>query len=243
MKLGTTTLILGVALTVAAGLFGAASFGLIETNNVSKASTTTTGLITGHVTTIHTDSAGNIVGYRQSDNLIVNGGENCALKLLFAATGGDASGNSVCTGTNDAGYRWIAIGNTTNAFTAGTTPGLPLSTDTKLGNPHNSTSYGLETGLARKYGVVGATGWTNSTTATNANAASVVMSATFTNTAAGARIVNESALFNATDGNHQTDAMFAKQVFSGISLNANDSLTVQWTINVGGTSTFGTGGS
>jgi hypothetical protein len=243
MKLGTTTLILGIALTAVAGLFGAASFGLIDTNDSTKASTTTTGLITGHVTTTHTDAAGNILGYRQSDNLIVNGGENCALKLLFAATGGDASGNSVCTGPNDAGYRWIAIGNTTNSFTAGVTPGAPLPTDYKLGNPHNSTSYGLENGLARKYGVVSPTGWTNSTSSTNANAASVVMSATFTNLNAGARIVNESGLFNATDGFTNSDGMFAKQVFSGISLNPNDSLTVQWTINVGGTSTFGTGGS
>lgn len=238
MKLGTTTLILGVALTAVAGLFGAASFGLIDTNDSTKASTATTGLITGHVTTIHTDSAGNIVGYRQSDNLIVNGGENCALKQLFAASPSTVATANVCTGIINNGFRWIAIGNTTDSFTAGVTPGSPLSTDTKLGNPHNSTAYGLENGLARKYGVVSPTGWTNSTTATSTNAASVVMSATFTNLNAGARIVNESGLFNATDGQHQTDAMFAKQVFSGISLNPNDSLTVQWTINVGGTGTI-----
>ncbi|AJZ76085.1 hypothetical protein [Candidatus Nitrosotenuis cloacae] len=243
MKLGTTTLILGVALTVVAGLFGAASFGLIETNNVSKASTTTTGLITGHVTTIHKDSAGNVVGYRQSDNLIVNGGENCTLKMLFAAAGGAAGGNNVCTGANTAGYRWIAIGNTTSSYIAGNTPGAPLPTDTNLGNPYNSTA--ANAGMARKFGNVGLSGWSNSTGSTNAGTATVVMSATFTNNAVGARVVNESGLFNMTDGgsNHQTDGMFAKQVFSGISLNANDSLTVQWTINVGGTSTFGTGGS
>jgi hypothetical protein len=238
MKLGTTTLILGVALTVVAGLFSSTIFGLIGTSTDAQSSARTAGLITGHVTTIHTDSDGNVLGYRQSDNLIVNGGENCALKMLFAASGGAASGNSVCTGANTAGFRWIAIGNTTNAFTAGVTPGSPLSTDTKLGNPHNSTSYGLENGLARKFGVVGATGWTNSTSSSSSGTASVVMSATFTNLASAARIVNESGLFNATDGNHQTDAMFAKQVFSGISLNPNDSLTVQWTINIGGTSSI-----
>ncbi|MGQ0605982.1 MAG: hypothetical protein ACT4OD_03375 [Candidatus Nitrosotenuis sp.] len=231
MKLGNTTLFLGVALA-AAGLFGGIIFGLTETND-AKTSTAATGLITGHVTTVHTDSEGNILGYRQTDNIIVNGGENCALKMLFATSGGAASGNTVCIGANTAGFRWIAIGNTTNAFTAGTTPGNPISTDTKLGNPHNSTSYFLETGLARKFAAVSS--WTNSTTATTANAASVVMSSTFTNTASGARVVNESGLFNATDGNHQTDSMFAKQVFSGISLAANDSLTVTWTISVGGT--------
>lgn len=241
MKLGTTTLILGVALTVVTGLFSSTIFGLIGTNSDANTSARTAGLITGHVTTIHTDADGNVLGYRQSDNLIVNGGENCALKLLFAATGGDASGNNVCTGTNDAGFRWIAIGNVSN--TQSGTPPSPLPTDYKLYNPHNSTSYGLENGLARKFGVVSPTGWTNSTSSSNAGTASVVMSATFTNTANGARNVNESGLFNATDGNHQTDAMFARQVFQTISLNPNDSLTVQWTINIGGTSTFGTGGS
>jgi hypothetical protein len=237
MKLGTTGLILGVTLAVVAGLFSAAAFGLIGINTDTKTSTTTTGLITGHVTTIHKDAAGNILGYRQSDNLIVNGGENCALKLLFAAAGGDASGNSVCTGTNDAGFRWIAIGNTSNAETG--TPSSPVSTDYDLYNPHNSTSYGLENGLARQFGVVSSTGWTNSTTATSANAASVVMSATFTNTAGAARNVNESGLFNETDSSTgNTDAMFARQTFATISLNNGDSLTVQWTINVGGTTSI-----
>jgi hypothetical protein len=109
MKLGTTTLILGVALAVVAGLFSAAAFGLIGTKTDAQTSTTATGLFTGHVTTIHTDAAGNVIGYRQTDNLIVNQGENCALKLLFQAVPGDA-GNTVCAGANTEGFRYIAIG-------------------------------------------------------------------------------------------------------------------------------------
>jgi hypothetical protein len=234
MKLSTTALILGVALAVVAGLFSSTIFGLVGTKTDAQTNTAATGLFTGHVTTIHEDAAGNVIGYRQSDNLIVNGGENCALKLLFAATGGDASGNTVCVGTNDAGFRWIAIGNTSNAEAG--TPAAPLDTDIRLYNPHNSTSYGLENGLARMFGNVNSvTGWTNATGSTEA---SVVMSATFTNTAGAARSVSESGLFNATDGNESTDAMFARQVFQTISLNNGDSLTVQWTINVGGTGSF-----
>lgn len=234
MKLSTTALILGVALAVVAGLFSSTIFGLVGTKTDAQTSTAATGLFTGHVTTIHKDAAGNVVGYRQSDNLIVNGGENCALKLLFAATGGDAAGSDVCVGTNDAGFRWIAIGNTSNAEAG--TPSAPLATDITLYNPHNSTAYGLENGLARMFGNIASTGWTNSTGASGQ--ASVVMSATFTNTAGASRNVNESGLFNATDGNESTDAMFARQVFQTISLNNGDSLTVQWTINVGGTTTF-----
>jgi hypothetical protein len=234
MKLGTSTLILGVALAVVAGLFSAAAFGLIGTKTDAQTSTAATGLFTGHVTTIHKDAAGNIIGYRQTDNLIVNQGENCALKLLFASNSGLATGNSVCTGANTIGFRYIAIGNVSNAQTG--TPPSPTSTDVKLFNPYNSTA--ANAGMARQFGVVGTTtanGWTNSTTAISADAAKVIMAATFTNNAGGARNVNESALFNNTDGNTNSDGMFARQVFSTISLNPNDSLTVQWTINIGGT--------
>jgi hypothetical protein len=239
MKSNTTILVLGVALTVVAGLFSSAVFGLIGSKSDAQSDASATGLITGHVTTVHKDAAGNILGYRQSDNLIVNQGENCALNLLFAAGGGAATGNNVCTGANTAGFRYIAIGNVSNGQTG--TPPSPTSTDFKLFNPYNSTA--ANAGMVRQFGVVSPTGWTNSTLSTSASAASVVMSATFTNNAGGARTVNESGLFNATDGNTNTDGMFARQVFSTITLNTNDSLTVQWTINVGGTSTFGTGGS
>jgi hypothetical protein len=115
----------------------------------------------------------------------------------------------------------------------------------KLLNPHNTTSFGTSTsGLARHFGNIGATGWDNSTTATSSEAASVVMSSTFTNNNGVGNTainVNESGLFNMTDGDINNDAMFARQVFSTITLNPGDSLTVQWTINVGGTGTI-TGG-
>jgi hypothetical protein len=231
MKSNTTILVLGVALTVVAGLFSSAVFGLIGSKTDEQSTASATGLITGHVTTIHKDSAGNILGYRQSDNMIVNQGENCTLKLLFQLSTG-AAGNTVCTGMNTIGYRYIAIGN--SSVTSGT-PGAVVSTDYKLVNPYNNTS---SSGLGRALGVVATNGWSNNTSSSSVTAASVVMSATFQNLSGGARNVNESGLFNNTDGNTDTDSMFARQVFSTISLNNNDSLTVQWTVNVGGTASI-----
>lgn len=225
MKLGTSTLILGVALTAVAGLFGAAAFGLIGSNNGAQTSAQTAGVITGHVTTIAQDSAGNIKEYRQSDNIIVNGGENCVLKMLFHHGGGETVGTTVCTGSNTDGWRYIQIGNGSIAA---------VSTDDRLHNPHNSTSFGTTSSLNIK---AGNPTWTNSTSTGSSSQAKVVLSATFTNDKpSGTVTVAESGLWNSTTPND--NSLFARQAFTAITLNAADSLTVQWTINVGGTTSF-----
>lgn len=219
MKLNTTTLILGVSLAVVAGLFSSTVFGVGGTNANTQASTSTTGLITGHVTTMLTDSAGNIKEYRQSDNLIVNQGENCVSKMLFGASGGNSAGSQVCTGTNSAGFRTIAVGNSTFAT---------ASDQYKLGNPYNATS-GVPSLVPKAATTVT---WNNSTGSTTGTTAQVVLATTFTSTQTAAQTVSESGLFNSTDD--ATNAMFARQQFTGISMNNGDSLTVQWTINIGG---------
>lgn len=227
MKLNTTTLILGVAMVVA-GLFSATAFGLIGTKTDAQTGANAGGYITGHVTTIVNDAAGNIKEYRQSDNIIVNGGENCVLKMLFHHGGGETAGETVCVGQNTDGFRYIQIGNGTQTAVA---------IDYKLANPHNATSFGSTSSLNVK---AGTPTWTNSTGVLNqagGSQARVVLSATFTNDKpSGTVTVAESGLFNGTA--HDSNALFARQTFSAITLNANDSLTVQWTINIGGTASI-----
>lgn len=229
----TTTILFGVSLAVVAGLFGSGLFGV----SITKADQTnldTSGLFTGHVTTIVRDSQGNIKEYRQSDNLIVNQGENCALKLLFQQAPA-AAGNTVCAGANTIGFHFIEIGNV--SATQSGTPATPISTDFRLYGSHNNTgSAGNNPGLVRKAATT--VTWTNNTSATSTAAASVVMAATFTNSGSSSKTVNESGLFNDTAANFQTDGMFARQTFSTITLSASDSLTVQWTVNIGGTGTI-----
>ena len=222
MKIGTTTLVLGVALTVVAGLFSSTIFGLIGTSDNAKASTATSALITGHVTTEVRDALGNIKEYRQSDNTIVNGGENCVGKLLFGAAGGDTVTTGTCTGEFNAGFRFIGIGNyTTNVN----------GTNTALGQEYRSSV----PSLART--AVGAASVTmsNSTGATGSTSQqTVTLSDTWTCThCSNGLIVRESGLFNSTNVNNSY--MFARQTFSSITLNNNDSLTVTWTVNIGGT--------
>lgn len=229
----TTTILFGVSLAVVAGLFGSGLLG-VSITKADQTDLSTTGLITGHVTTIVRDSQGNIKEYRQSDNLIVNQGENCALKLLFQATTG-AAGSTVCAGANTVGFRFIEIGNV--SATQSGTPANPISTDFRLYGSHNATTTGNNPGLVRKEATT--VTWSNNTSATSSTGASVILSATFTNSGSSSKTVNESGLFNTTLGaSGATDAMFARQTFSTITLAASDSLTVQWTVTVGGTGTL-----
>ena len=212
MKTNTSVVLLSTALAIVGGLFGAQSSGLFSDASDSGV-ISNSGFMTGHLTMYTTDSeTGMIKEYRQSDNRIVNGGENCAAKLLFR---GSAAGNSVCTGANTEGFNFIAIG--TGGSTAAANEQASLETE--------ATSAGLSTPIQ------GNIVWTNSTaTGTTAGGATVEITSVFTNTGASQNI-DESGLFNSTD---TTDGMFARQVFTAIPVDTNDSLTVEWTISLGG---------
>lgn len=243
----TVTLVLSVALVAVTGLFSSAIFGLIDMKPDAQTSATVSGLITGHVITTHRDAADNILSYRQSDNLIVNQGENCVSKMLFANHTFDSTATGVCTGQNRDTYRNISIGNGSGAV---------HSDEFKLQNPHNTTSYGTSVAhsgdtMSRQ---IATTSWTNSNSTGNSSTsvADVVLSAVFKNKNAAQTItVSESGLFNFTSavanpvGNADEistgnqDSMFARQTFSAITMNAGDTLTVQWTMSVGGSTLAG----
>lgn len=221
MKPNTTTLVLGVSLAVVTGLFSSTIFGTMGSTNLDSTSLGTAGYITGHVTTTLTDAAGNIKEYRQSDNQIVNTGESCVTKLLFGAAGGDTVASGVCTGEFNDGFRYIGIGNYTTSVNG---------TNTALGQEYRSTSV---PSLARGVGSVVMTNSTGTDGAT-VSFGKAVISRTFTCTHCSIpQVVAESGLFNGTSVNNTP--MFARQTFTGITMNNGDSLTVQWTINVGGT--------
>jgi hypothetical protein len=219
MKVNNPALVLGVALAIVAGLLTANVSGLIGQKAVD--SIKTGAYMTGHVETILRDPNGNIIGYRQSDNIITNMGENCVIKLLFDDDGPSAGLGSRtiaqgCTGSLNQPWHYIAIG-------TGTTPAN--GTDTRL------VAETAASGLAR--GVATTKTYNNSTTNSATSSASITLEKTFTNNAGGSITITESGLFNGTSIN--TDSMFARQTFSGITINSGDSLTVRWTINIGGT--------
>lgn len=198
-----------IALSVGVlGVYGFQSFNLGE-SQTSSTNSESSG-IAGHVTMFVTDPDGRITTYRQSDNVVVSQGQDCAAKALFTLTTGSFAD---CTG----------------AITGGSFTVMALGTGTN-GNTKSDTALNVETsatGLAR----VAAT-TVNATAATGSAGAKVSLSNTFTNTSGGTVVISEAGLFNSTS--RTSDGMFAEEPVSpSISLNNNDALTVKWTITLG----------
>lgn len=223
MKANTGTIVLGVILVVAAGMFSANVAGLIGHQSDDGQKLATGAYMTGHVETILTDSQGNVKEYRQSDNVITNTGENCVIRLLFNRENAGVNANSnSCKGALTASWNVIALGTNSGVAVNGTNSGLGTET--------------AATGLGRSTGTVSFTNSTGAASTGAGTAAVATISKTFTNTSGSAVAVQESGLFNSTTV--VGSGMFARQSFSTITVGNGDQLTVNWTINVGSTGTF-----
>lgn len=73
--------------------------------NATEYAPAATGYIMGHVTLTAYDEFGNIKAYQQSDNLVVNDGEDCAVEILFDNNPGTSD---ICGATS--AFQAIAIG-------------------------------------------------------------------------------------------------------------------------------------
>ena len=164
------------------------------------------------------NEAGELVAYRQSDNEVVDDGEQCILKMLFGTTGSSQAGRGEytttgsCTGALTGAWDNIAIGTTTTSA---------ADTQVLLGN-ETSSSDGLERGTATTKT------WTNGTGSTTTK---IVLSKTFTNDSPRAHTIAESGLFNSTTVD--ANGMLARQTFTGVALSNGDSITITWTFTVG----------
>ena len=215
------------ALAVTAGGLGLSLTGVFDDDGVIAASNTATGLMMGHLTVEAHDEGGDLIAYRQTDNEVVDDGEQCILKMLFATTDsavgrGGYTSTTACTGALTGAWDVIAIGtdNDNGSYATGqsaaTVDALVL-----LGN-ETSTSVGLERGTATTKT------WTNGTGATTTK---MVLSKTFTSDSPRAHAIGESGLFNSTTVD--ANGMLARQVFTGVSLSDGDSITITWTFTVG----------
>lgn len=201
----------GVVLGTVITLLGSAAlssspFGTAETVSIVPH----TGLMVGHITLTATDQNGNVISYVQTDNRVVDQGEACALKRVFGET---ATGSSDCAGGTTAVFDFIALG---TSSTAAASNDVALVAETSA------------SGLAR----LQASATTVTDDPDDDTGADILITRSFTNTSGGAVTVTESGLFNGTLSG--TDGMFARQVFTGIALNINDSLQVDWTITFDG---------
>ena len=197
----------------------------------------------GHVEyTLKND--GQVKGYYQLDNVVVDDGKDCASMLLFGAT----NSGTTCQASPNA-FNFIAIGNG-SATTFGSYEDINQLTNATDTNDDGCADSGAEEGeLARISATV--------TIPTPANAGGtegtkvqLVTSSDFDFVTANATLVNESAIYNSAQrgggvgddgcidagdfGN--TWNMFAIQALNsgnGIAVTDGDSLSVKWTITVG----------
>jgi len=222
MKQGLSYAFFGTVVAVAAGLIGA--YGLPDFSQPE--SSFASAQMLGHVTYTLTDTDGNIKAYRQLDNIIVNNGEDCAAMLLFGRNGTGFSGTSLCGGETRS-FNVIGIGNVSTTAVAA---------NAALNDEHNTN---LGSGLIRA-----ADSDVVMTAAAAGTPAKAVISNDFTlNILAGLvgqpQIINESGLFNNTVVD--SVGMFSHQTFADVSMNDGETLTVEWTINIGGTGSIDTG--
>ena len=161
----------------------------------------TAGWISGHVTTTVFDEDGNIKQYFQSDNAVMNAGENCAVRDLFD----DNNGGSGACSTLGGSFDWIAIGTGSTAVAV---------TQTALATENTRSQ---DTACA----------FTAANGATQAG--QCVLSQSFTGITA---TIQESGVFDASSAGN----MFARQLTGAIALVPADTLQVDWTFTIDGTS-------
>ena len=218
------------ALDVTSGGLGLSLTGVFDDDGVIAQSNTATGLMMGHLTVEAHNEGGDMIAYRQTDNEVVDDGEQCILKMLFATTGSGEAGRGEytstgaggCTGALTGAWDVISIGtdNDNGAYATGQSAAT-VDKLVMLGN-ETSSSLGLERGTATTKT------WTNGTGATTTK---LVLSKTFTSDSPRAHAIGESGLFNST----AVDAygMLARQTFTDVSLSDGDSITITWTFTVG----------
>ena len=219
MKTKSTITVLVAALAVLSGAMGMTLTGVFSDKEIMTASNKNiaTALMTGHLEIEAHRPNGELFAYRQFDNAVVDDGEQCILKLLFATTSNVANsdgrgeytstGAGACTGSLTDAWDVIAIGTGNTAVN---------QVDVKLGTESTGA-------LAR--GVATEKTWGNLT----GGIPQIVMKKTFT--ADGTAAITESGLFNSTTVNGS--GMLARNVFTAGNLTDGDSITITWTFKVG----------
>jgi hypothetical protein len=221
-----TLTLLGAIFAVTIGALGYTGISATPLLVSSVQSTSDNIKALGHVEyTVH-DAAGAVKAYYQSDNLVVNVGDNCAADRLFAP-----GSSGICTSFGANGFQYIAIGNATATFD---------DTNTSLGAAATTTTDGEQ---ARRRDNT-PTFTASSTNSTSGSQIIVETPTPFTFSASNATTVRNAALFDAAasavDANGQTTTVGTSNMFSvqnlspAVTVSNGDTLNVRWTITIGG---------
>jgi len=228
MKRQTTVAMFGItfAAVMALGIVSVSGF----SQSLFVASTDTKMVnhmgMMGHITFTATDQDGNILSYIQTDNIIVNVGENCVAESTFNVT---TSGTDLCDGTGtqtvplgtdngvaDGGFTFIAIGNGTTLAVDETNQKLDKENFRIRANDTSVDSSGIA----------------------GSSEAVVTLTGIFTANTTSTLSITESGLFDKDEiffgGSGPLDEnMLARQTFTAIDLTLGDKLTVEWEVTIG----------
>ena len=215
-------------------VISAASIGAISMNGFSAipfataSVSTETGAMMGHVEYILRDADGNIKTYIQSDNSVVDRGDNCVMSYTFGP-GNPGADTDFCV-SNANGFRFIGIGNATATTTSEARTLTNQSTDVATSSTDGLMAMKTDSTLV----------FTNST-----NGGTVVINTEtpFVFTAGkNTTTVLSAGLFDATctaTAGICTAYASPQNMFSVQTLNVvvagGDTLNVTWTITVGDT--------
>ena len=239
--------IVGLVAAIAV-LSGGLGFSMTDVFDDQKpiSSNAATGFLMGHLEIEARNADGEITAYRQTDNEVVDDGEQCILKMLFSVgeTDGAANGRGqytsfnaadagACSGILTGAWDVIAIGTGTDMC-----PQADGFTMTKscadIADQDKIVKMGAEiVGNDLDRAVATTKTWTNGTGGADTT---IALSKTFTNDANGVTAVTESALFNSTANGSPAalaNGMLAHQTFQIVSIANGDSITVTWTFTVG----------
>ena len=156
----------------------------------------------GHIELVAKDANGNIKAYRQTDNIVVSVGKNCAAVNIFGVPGN--STGTACGGVTTNQFKYVGVGTGTNAATVSDT-GLQL----QVGNGTN----------------VRASNGTYTLINTTASTPTYSIQSVFKPNAN----IAEAGIF---DQNSYKGHMFARQTFTAINLGSSDTLTVTWRVTL-----------
>jgi hypothetical protein len=236
MNSKTTIIGLVAAIAVLSGGLGFSTTGVFDDQNLKTSEYASTGFLIGQVIVEAHNTDGELIAYRQSDNAVVDDGEQCILKMLFGSTGetdlgrgeylatagngGITADAGACTGILTGAWDVIAIGVGTGITVADT----DVILDTELTTSHASGTLDRKAATTKTWNNGSGLGAGDAT-----NYTKIVLKKTFT--ASGAAEVTESGLFNSTTV--AGSGMLAHQAFTAVVLADGDSITVQWTFRVG----------
>ena len=245
MNSKTTIIGLVAAIAVLSGAMGlSVTSGGFSDAKIAQYTTPATGMLMGQVMIEAHNEDGEMIAYRLGDNEVVDGGEQCILRMLFATaadgTGGPSTNtaltaNSVCTGILSGAWSVIGIGSGT--FGHGNVCGSSGLCDTAVHDAYAglevecnaNDNVGATTCLADPLlnrATATSKTWYNGT---GSSPTKIVLAKTFTSGTIAS--ITESGLFNST--NIATGGMLAHKTFAPVSLTDGDSITVTWTFKVG----------